>query len=297
MINALTIDVEDYWMNYARDWLGHDVSASSAVVDCTERLLAMLDAHNAKATFFVVGEVAQQYPSLIKKIVADNHEVASHGQRHYEITKISQTQFKREITESKKILEDIAGCEIYGHRATSFTVTPKTKWALEELAIAGYRYDSSVFPFQGRRYGWPGFCKDICSVNLASGKKIIEVPMTVIDFMGKTLPACGGGYLRHFPYAYTRWAVSKIIKERPFIVYIHPYDIDTAPPPTQQLADIVDSAPFKMKLRHCSQVRNRKTMRSKLLRLLNMYKFAPLCNIIAAKSDIETYDVAKTLHG
>jgi polysaccharide deacetylase family protein (PEP-CTERM system associated) len=291
MINAFSIDIEDYWMNYARDWLGHDVSASSAVVDCTERLLVMLDTYDAKATFFVVGEVAQQYPSLIKKIVAADHEVASHGQHHYEITKISQTQFKQEITESKKTLEDIAGCEIYGHRATSFTVTPKTKWALEELAIAGYRYDSSVFPFQGRRYGWPGFCRDICSVNLASGRKIVEVPMTVVDFMGKMLPGCGGGYLRHFPYIYTRWMINKTIKKRPFIVYVHPYDIDTAPPPTQQLVDIIDSAPFKMKLRHRSQVRNRKTIMGKLQKLLQQNQFTSLGRLIETYGVQHSFDI------
>jgi polysaccharide deacetylase family protein (PEP-CTERM system associated) len=280
MINAITVDVEDYWMNYSRDWLGHNVPASSSVVDNTERLLAKLGQYNANATFFVVGEVAQQYPDLIKKIASNGHEVASHGQHHYEITKISREQFKKEITESKKRLEDIIGSEIFGHRATSFTVTPKTKWALEELAIAGYLYDSSIFPFQGKRYGWPGFCKDVCSIKLSDNRKIIEVPMTVVDFAGKAFPACGGGYLRHFPFIYTNWAFGQAVKKRPVIVYVHPYDIDIAPPPTRQLMDIIDSAPMKMKIRHYFQVRNRKTVMGKLEKLFLKYKFVSLKKLI-----------------
>lgn len=280
VINGFSIDVEDYWMNYIQNLLGYPVGISSAVVDCTERLLALLEAYKAQATFFVVGKVAQKYPSLIQEITAAGHEVASHGLNHYEITKISRAQFKTEINESKKILEDIIGRTIYGHRATSFTITPQTCWALNELVSAGYQYDSSIFPFQGRRYGWPGFCDDICSVNLSGGGEIIEVPMTVIRFMGNTFPACGGGYLRHFPYAYTRWAVKKVQKNRPIILYVHPYDMDTLPPPNEKIANIIYTAPFRMKVRHYFQVRNRGTVLSKLERLLQQNQFTSLRQLI-----------------
>jgi len=291
MINGFSIDTEDYWMNYLYNCLGRTISPSTAVVESTETLLRLLEAHKTRATFFVVGEVARQYPSLVRTIVEAGHEIASHGQNHYEVTRISREQFKVEISESKKILEDITGVAVIGHRATSFTVTPRTRWALEELAAAGYEYDSSVFPFKGRRYGWPGFCENICRVNLDDTASIIELPMTVVDFMGQKLPACGGGYLRHFPYAYTNWAARKTVQKRPFIVYIHPYDIDTSPPPSQDIKDAVEKAAFKAKLRHCSQTVNRSTVLKKLEKVLSQFTFVPLSQLISTHGVHHQFDM------
>lgn len=280
MINAFSIDVEDYWKNYSRDVLGYDAPPSDAVVRCTGRLLEILSGFDAKATFFVVGEVAQKYPGLVKEIAAAGHEVGSHGLGHYQANKISREKFVFEITESKKVIEDILGSEVKGHRATSFTVTPNTKWALDDLSEAGYLYDSSVFPFQGRRYGWPGFCRDVCRVKLSQSSEIIEVPMTVVDFMGKKLPACGGGYLRHFPYAYTQWAIKRVVLKRPFIVYIHPYDIDVSPPPSEDYAEVVSNAALWPKVRNLLQLRNRSTVEGKLKKMLASYSFISIVDLI-----------------
>lgn len=146
-----------------------------------------------------------------------------------------------------------------GHRAPSFSITPKTCWALETLTEAGYKYDSSIFPFSGRRYGWPGFCQDICNLELPNGKSIIEVPMSTTRIFGKNLPACGGGYLRHFPYFYTRWAMDRILQKRPAVVYLHLYDMDTSPGPTHIETEL-PKASKRSKLRHVLQLRNRSTV-------------------------------------
>ena len=279
MLNALTIDVEDYWKIYAHDWLGIDTQPTEAVVTCTMNLLTILDEYQVKATFFVLGEVAKKYPHLAREIVKQGHEVGVHGYEHYVIYTISRRHFHREVEDAKKLIEDTIGMPADGHRAPSFSITPKTKWALDILAEVGYKYDSSIFPFAGRRYGWPGFSRNICNLELSEGKNIIEVPMSTVRVFGKNMPACGGGYLRHFPYLYTNWSMQRIQAQRPAIVYMHPYDTDTTPPPDHIAVDMLQ-APRRSKLRHALQIRNRRTVVPKLKRLLSKYQFSPIRDVI-----------------
>ena len=137
------------------------------------------------------------------------------------------------LARAAELILETAGGEVVGHRAAAFSIVPETAWALEELADLGFRYDSSVFPFAGRRYGWAGFPRHIHWRNLAGGQTIGEVPMSVVSVLGRALPACGGGYLRHFPYAFTRWAMRRVTRERPAIVYLHPYEMDLEPGPEE----------------------------------------------------------------
>ena len=196
----------------------------------------------------------------------------------------------QEVFDAKKLIEDILGQRVNGHRAPSFSISPDTRWALDVLGEAGYKYDSSVFPFAGSRYGWPGFSKDICEVELKNGGKIIEVPMSTVNILGKSLAACGGGYLRHFPYIYTQWAMNTIQRKRPAIVYLHPYDLDVEKGPDKIEAVVRTTAPKRSKLRHAMQLRHRYTMESKLHRLLSTYKFAPICELIAAMPSRKVVD-------
>ncbi|MFC1677026.1 DUF3473 domain-containing protein [Planctomycetota bacterium] len=278
--NALSIDVEDYWSILSRDWLHIDSEPSNAVVTNTEYFLRTLGEYGVKATFFVLGEVAEKFPSLIKKIAQDGHEIGSHGVSHKQIFKIGEEQFRQEISESKKMLEDIIGTAVKGYRAPAFSMMPKTKWALEILAQEGFEYDSSVYPTSGRRYGWPGFSKDICKVDLPNGESIIEVPMSTVTILGKTLPTAGGGYLRHFPYVITKWAIKRIQKKRPVIVYMHPYEIDVDERvfSTDHLS--IDERDKVVKL-HKWQLRNRGSVPGKLNNLLSEFKFAPLKDVIS----------------
>jgi len=279
MLNVLSIDVEDYWSIFSRDWLGIEAEPSDAVVKNTEWFLCVLAEHDVKATFFILGEVAEKFPSLIKEIAEQGHEIASHGFYHRQIFKLSEEDFRREIAESKRLLEDITGRAVTGHRAPAFSIMPQTKWALQVLAEEGFRYDSSVYPISGKRYGWPGFSKDICKIDLPGGQSFVEVPMSTVTVFGKTFPAAGGGYIRHFPYSLTKWAIKHIQKNRPAIVYIHPYEIDTEPG-AFDMKHFSCTEKLKVKTFHKLQQRNKDTMAEKLTKLLDEFDFTTIAKVI-----------------
>lgn len=146
MLNALSIDVKDYWSIFSRDWLGKDIEPSAAVVKNTEWFLETLSRYDVKATFFILGEVAKKFPSLVKKIAEDGHEIGAHGFLHKQIFRLTKEEFRREVADCKKLLEDTISGSVLGHRAPAFSIMPKTKWALEILAQEDFKYDSSVYP-------------------------------------------------------------------------------------------------------------------------------------------------------
>lgn len=279
MIHALTIDVEDYHNIIARDRLHREGPPTRAVVDNTRRLLALFSRFRTRGTFFVLGEVAVAYPELVREIASGGHELGVHGFYHRQVFKLTPESFRREVSEAKRAIEDISGQEVYGHRAPAFSIMPNTSWALEVLAEAGFTYDSSVFPIKGRRYGWPGFRPDIGIMDLAGGRRIVEAPLSTVSLLGRRLPACGGGYLRHFPGGVTMWAMRKVAQKRPAILYLHPYEIemDDAALDTGEL-----TPPEARRVRrfHRLQLRNRHTVEPKLVSLLGSFQFAPLMDII-----------------
>ncbi len=279
MINALSIDVEDYHNVLARHWLDCEGPPTEAVVRNTQRLLEAFAARGVRATFFILGEVAQTFPQLIRDIAAGGHELGVHGFYHNQVFRLTPEQFREEVAKSKGLIEDIVGVPVDGHRAPAFSITPKTRWALDVVAEVGFRFDSSVFPIAGRRYGWPGFRPDIHELKLDSGRTIIEVPMSTVTIAGLVLPVCGGGYLRHFPLAITRWAIRRIQKERPAIVYVHPYDIEVGGEPLETSGLSADKARRARRF-HRLQLLNRRTVERKILRLLDQFQFAPLGEVI-----------------
>jgi polysaccharide deacetylase family protein (PEP-CTERM system associated) len=279
MINAFTLDVEDYWSIFLRYWLNKDTEPSEAVVRNTEWFLETFAKYNMKATCFILGDVAQKHPSLVKKIFDNGHEIASHGFSHKQIFKLNRDEFRQEISDSKNLLEDMTSSAVKGYRAPAFSIMPQTQWALDVLAEQGYKYDSSVYPISGERYGWPGFSQDICKIDLLSGRSIIEVPMSAFDLLGKKLPAAGGGYLRHFPYSVTKMAMRQIQKKRPAIVYMHPYEVDVDNKKFD-LSSMSYAQRCKVMKFHLLQLRNRKTVAGKLINLLKDFEFTTLSNLI-----------------
>jgi polysaccharide deacetylase family protein (PEP-CTERM system associated) len=280
MTNAFSVDIEDYWSIFFRDWLDiKDSQPTEAIVKNTRRILELLENYQVKSTFFVLGEVVEKFPSIILEIDKHGHELASHGQSHRQIFKTYPEQFRNEAEHCKKYLEDLTGRQVFGFRAPAFSVNHRTKWALDILAEVGFEYDSSVYPFAGRRYGWPDFSKKICEIKLPSGNTIFEVPMSTVRILGKDLPACGGGYLRHFPYAFTKWAIEHVQKKRPAIVYMHPYEFDTdrVDFKTGHLAGERKNVALRF---HRYQMRNRKTVRVKIERLLKDFEFTTIRNLI-----------------
>jgi polysaccharide deacetylase family protein (PEP-CTERM system associated) len=231
LINALTIDVEDYFQVSAFD--GHvDRGAwekmPSRIERNVEQLLQLLDDRRARATFFTLGWIAERHPSLVRRIVGQGHELASHGYSHRRASELDHTAFSHDIRHAKKLLEDIAGLEVIGYRAPSFSIGKGNLWAFDCIAAAGYRYSSSVYPVQHDHYGMP----DAPRFPYRVRGGLLEIPVTTTRLFGRNLPAGGGGYFRLAPYNVSRWAIARVNRQeqRPAIFYFHPWEIDPEQP-------------------------------------------------------------------
>jgi polysaccharide deacetylase family protein (PEP-CTERM system associated) len=229
--NALTIDVEDYFQvsafaPYIRrdEWDARECRVERNV----DRILALLDARGVKATFFTLGWLAERYPQVVRRIVDGGHELASHGYGHQRASDLSPTEFAQDIGRAKKILEDLAGHEVRGYRAPSFSIGTGNLWAFDALAEAGYRYSSSIYPIVHDHYGMPDSPR--FAYRLASG--LIEVPVTTVRLLNRNLPSSGGGYFRLLPYALSRWMLRKVNAQdgEPAVFYFHPWEIDPGQP-------------------------------------------------------------------
>ena len=234
MKNALTFDVEEYFHAEAfarvlrpEEW----PTLESRVTRSTERLLDILDRERVRATFFVLGWVAERHPSLVREIASLGHEIACHGYGHRMIQHLSRPDFERDVTRAKRALEDAVGRPVLGYRAPTFSIMRATLWSLDVLIEAGFRYDSSIFPVVHDRYGIPDAPRFPHRLKAPSGGEITEFPMSTVTLLGRRLPVAGGGYFRLFPYRMTRRAIDRINGERqPAMVYLHPWEIDPDQP-------------------------------------------------------------------
>ena len=232
--NALTVDVEDYFQVSA--FAGNvDVGKwdkyESRVKANTDKLVELFSRHNYKATFFILGWVAERYPSIVKAIQSDGHEIACHGYSHQLIYNQSQQLFREETLKAKKILEDIAQVPVIGYRAASYSITNKSLWALDILAEAGFTYDSSIFPVRHDRYGIPGAEDKPHLLTTPEGHNLVEFPISTKPVFGYRLPIGGGGYFRIYPYTFSRMALNSVNKkQQPFIFYLHPWEVDPQQP-------------------------------------------------------------------
>src|SRR5690606_846707 len=192
----------------------------------------LFDEHGIKATFFVLGWVAERYPALIREIVQRGHETASHGYSHQLVYKQTPDEFRAETTKSKQILEDLTQRPIVGYRAASYSITRRSLWALDILAELGFTWDSSIFPVHHDRYGIPGSPTTPYRVQTASGKTLLEFPLTTAKLFGLQMPAAGGGYFRLYPYALSRELFRRATSggTSPAIFYLHPWEIDPDQP-------------------------------------------------------------------
>jgi len=232
--NALTIDVEDYYQVSAFE---DDVHRSDwgtypqRVVGNTQRLLDLFETHNVQGTFFVLGWVAEQYPSLVREIASRGHELGSHSYWHRLVYRQTPDEFRTDLVRSKKVIEDAAGHEVVAYRAPSFSITGKSLWALEILVEEGFRIDSSIFPIYHDRYGIPDARRDLHAFDTARGE-IWEFPAAVHRILGVNLPISGGGYFRLLPIRLTtRWLADvNRTQKRPFVFYIHPWELDPDQP-------------------------------------------------------------------
>ena len=280
--SAFTIDVEDGVSLAMIHDFGVDCPQTSRVLIHTRRILDLLNEYDTKGTFFILGKVAEDFPKLIKEIADEGHELGVHGYHHFPFTEMDREQALEEISSAKKLIEDISGEEVMGHRAPRFSIIPETDWGLDVIAEADFTYDSSIMPIKGKRYGWPGFTKEISEITTPSGYKLTEVPLSTISIFGEEIPVCGGGYLRLFPYLFTEKAFEKVGEKRPVITYMHPYELDTERYPDYYFKELKKSG-FLKRNKMKSMWWNRKTVFPKLQLLLKNYQFGKLKNIIAEK--------------
>jgi polysaccharide deacetylase family protein (PEP-CTERM system associated) len=272
-LNALTIDVEDYYHVSAfervvprADW----ERLESRVRRNTDRLLALLEEADTRATFFVLGWVAERYPSLVRDISRAGHEVASHGYGHRLVYDQSPREFANDIRRAKAVLESVTGRAVLGYRAPSFSITRKSWWAFDVLAQQGYVYDASVYPIHHDRYGVPDAPRHVHPVQTSTGC-IWEVPGSTVRLGGTNLPVAGGGYFRMLPYGWTRWGVNRINRHdgQPAIFYIHPWEVDPGQPRFP--------APLLTRFRHYA---NLSRTEARFRRLLRDFSFGSVAEIL-----------------
>ena len=233
VINALTVDVEDYFHASAFDRVVPRVSwpeRESRVVRNTDILLECFDRAGVRGTFFVLGWVAERFPQLVEEIAAAGHEIASHGYHHQLIYTLTKEQFREDVRRAKAVLEAACGRAVRSYRAPSFSITAESLWALDVLVEEGYACDASIFPIHHDRYGIADAPRTVHVKSCAAGT-IVEVPGSTVRVAGRNLPIAGGGYFRLYPYAFTRWAMARVNREgHPVVFYIHPWEVDPQQP-------------------------------------------------------------------
>ncbi len=233
--NVMSVDVEEHFQVSAFEGsIPRDSwdAIPSRVDRNTERLLDLFDEAGVRATFFVLGWIAERRPALVRRIADRGHEIASHGYSHRLIYRQSPEDFREETERSRRILQDASGQPVEGYRAASFSIRRTNLWALDVLASVGFRYDSSVFPVVHDRYGMPGAPRHIYRLETPGGSELIEIPPSTLRLGRATLPIAGGGYLRIFPIGLTRWAITRLNRRegRPAVVYVHPWEVDPEQP-------------------------------------------------------------------
>jgi polysaccharide deacetylase family protein (PEP-CTERM system associated) len=232
VLNAMTVDVEDYFQVEAlssavprKDW----DAMPSRVERNTDRLLELFARSRVKATFFVLGWIAERHPAMIRRIVASGHELASHGVQHDRADRQTRDEFRADAGRSKKMLEDLGGVAVKGYRAATFSIGSSNLWTHDVLAEEGFTYSSSIYPIAHDLYGMP----DAPRAPFFAGEKgLLEVPLTTLRLFGRNWPASGGGYFRLLPYAVSRWSLGRVNARegRAAVFYLHPWEIDPGQP-------------------------------------------------------------------
>jgi polysaccharide deacetylase family protein (PEP-CTERM system associated) len=266
IVNAMTVDVEDYFQVQAlREHFPRSLwdQQTPRVEQNTDRVLALFADYGIKATFFTLGWVAERYKSLIRRIVAHGHELASHGYDHVRADQQDRNAFRADIRRTKQILEDVSGTYVRGYRAATFSIGKANLWAFEVLADEGYGYSSSIYPIRHDYYGMPDAPRSL--FRPLANSDFVEVPISTIRVAGRNLPCGGGGYLRLLPYAYTRWAIARINRRegKGSVLYFHPWEIDIDQPRPERVG-------LKSRFRHYT---NLGRMEARLARLLRDFRW------------------------
>jgi peptidoglycan-N-acetylglucosamine deacetylase len=225
-VNVLSFDLEDWYQLANRRITGVLIPVRPTIFRQVDALLEILSQRDCKATFFVLGLVAERYPQLIRRLAEDGHEIASHGYSHKVLGQLSRAEFEGDTALSKDLLQQIIGQQVVGYRAPEFSIGRNTAWALESLAKLGFAYDSSIFPIRHPRYGVPGFDPHPRLYPTACGE-IAELPLSAVRLGGASIPVAGGGYFRILSLPLLRRSINWLNAQGlPFVTYFHPYEFD-----------------------------------------------------------------------
>lgn len=277
VVNAMSVDVEDYFHVAALseaisrdDW----DSMNARVEQSTRRLLDVFADAGTKATFFTLGWVAERHPGLVRDIHAAGHEVACHGYSHKLVYQQSPAEFREETLRSKGLLEELTGVPVAGYRAASYSITPKSRWALDILVEAGFVYDSSIFPVRHDLYGMPGAQRFPHVLETDGGATIVEFPPSTARVLGQNLPAAGGGYFRLYPYPLSRWLMRRVNdgEGQPTVFYLHPWEVDPDQPRVE--------TGWKSRFRHYN---NLDKCEARLRRLLGEFRFGTVREVLGSR--------------
>jgi len=268
LTNALTIDFEDWYQGLEiphTEWDGMEVRIERAA----RRLLEVFAESGARATFFVLGWLAERHPGLVREVAAAGHEIATHGWSHSFVYQMTPTDFRDELMRSMSLLGELSGRPVLGHRAPFFSITEKSLWALEVMSDLGLRYDSSIYPVLNYRYGIEGAERWPHPVGTGA-RSLVEFPISTWRMWGRNVPIAGGAYFRIFPYAVTRHAFRSINREgHPAVFYLHPWELDPDHPRLP--------LPRRIALTHYANLR---ATEGRLRRLLRDFRFAPMSEVL-----------------
>jgi polysaccharide deacetylase family protein (PEP-CTERM system associated) len=267
--NILTVDLEDWFVvENLKDNINIDdwSNLPSRVTDNTARLLDLFDYYNVRATFFVLGWIAEKSPRLISTIATYGHEIACHSYAHVRVDSLKPEEFRKDTQKAINVIEDACGIRPRGYRAPSWSINSRLSWAFEILAECGFYYDSSIYPIKHDIYGEPGGPRQIFRMDFKNNRFLFEIPASTIRFIGKDLPIGGGGYLRHSPLWFTLRMIRKLnMENHPAVIYIHPWEIDKDQPRMDNLSAV-------QRYRQYGSVA---TLRRKLEKLLSKFDFCP----------------------
>jgi polysaccharide deacetylase family protein (PEP-CTERM system associated) len=270
--HVLSFDVEEHFQVEAF-WSAarrHKWDQMASRVECNTRKISdLLSEHSTKATFFVLGWVAERHPGLVKNLAQQGHEIASHGYGHELVHTQTPAQFRKDVRRSKQILEDLIGRQVMGYRAPSFSIRPRTKWAISVLIEEGYRYDSSIYNRFHYTQGIAVARAGAYQLETEAGT-IWEVSPSTMNACGFQLPVAGGGYFRLFPYAASKIFLKILEKQgSQLVMYLHPWELDPEQPRME--------GPVLSKVRHYL---NLDKTEQRLRWLLKDFSFAPIKEVI-----------------
>ena len=283
IINVMTIDVEDYFHVSVFDGVvprSQWDRLESRVCRNTDRLLDLLNEHAVRATFFILGWVAERHPSLIARIAAAGHELACHSHEHRLVYDLTREQFRADVRRAKAAIEDASGRRVAGYRAPSYSITPRSLWALDVLIEEGFTYDASIFPIHHDRYGIPLSPRHPYVVRREAGT-IIEVPASTIRLGPLNLPVAGGGYFRMLPYEWARTGIAHLnrVERRSAVFYLHPWEIDPEQP---RLAT--------SKLGQLRHYRNLDKTEERLRTLISEFPFSTVMHMLGSEVSVDCAD-------